>query len=153
MKLKSLLLILVLSINISFASSFGPSYTPEQIYENFKDEADVDDVKISPFLMALGGMLTGTDLKGISSLQVLDLTYCAEDVIWDFKQQASRVDTQLELFAKTQDSGDYIEIYAKTKGEVIKELLIIITGDSHLMMRVKGNIKLDQWIEVSQSMI
>lgn len=120
------------------------------VFNEFKDAKHADYVYVSPFLMKLGKMFMRNEdketydmVRNVSSVQVLDLEECSTAVKQRFTRRIARLNRNgYETMVRVNDEGEKVGILTKTKGDVIREMLIVCSGqDDCVLVRIKGKFK------------
>ena len=120
------------------------------VFNEFKKTEHADYVSVSPFLMKLGKLLVKHEdkeaydiIRHINSVQVLDLEDCSTAVKQRFARSIALLDHDgYETMMRVNDEGEKVNILAKTKRGVIREMLIVCNGpEDCVLVRIKGKIK------------
>ena len=86
------------------------------------------------------------DLKGVSSVEVLNVGDCSKKVKRQFMNRLNETDdlNNYSLLLKNSDGGENTRIYAKEKNGNISEM-VVITWDRNdaTLVRMKGKISPD----------
>ena len=143
MKKYAIILMLTFVCQTSFAQSV------ESIYDDFKNEKGVESVNVSPMLMKFARLFMSKEdkdnpiMKGINSIRVLNLEESPKEVQERFIKEMGDLDLNgYETWIQAKDDGDNVKIMAKTKDDIVKELLVLTTGkDNCALVMMKGNIK------------
>lgn len=128
-------------------TSFAQS--PESLYNYFKDEKGVESVHVPPLLMKLGRLFMDEEdknnpvMKGIDSVTVLDLEESPKEVQERFAKEVKKLDLNgYETWIQAKEDGQNVKIIAKVKDDVVRELLVLSTGnDNCALVIMKGKIK------------
>ena len=121
----------------------------DAVYNEFKDVKGVESVSVSPFLMKFARLFMDSDdknnplIKGTHSVKVLDLEDCTKDIKKQFTQKVSQLEHNgYETWMHVQDDGENVKIIAKMEDQMIRELLVLTTGnDDCALVLIKGKIK------------
>ena len=112
----------------------------EQLFKKFSNEKGVDHVNFGMLTMKLAGLFT--NVKGISGIEVYRFDNCKQSVKKKLnKAIASLKDKDYETVVSVDKEKINTRILMKLKDDVIKELVILKSGDNPVMFTVKGNIK------------
>ena len=92
-------------------------------------------------------------LNYISSIKVLDLSNCSDNVKNKFWTRAKRInDNRYQELVRQSTKDGFTDILVRMKGSVVRELIIVSAGsnDGTLVM-IKGKIPLDKLSDVIDS--
>ena len=107
----------------------------KSIINEFKEVKGVEYTKVPRWTLHLGNN------KGVKSICYLDLGSCPSKVKEDFRQKVNQLEGYEVLFRGKED-GEMYKLLAKMNNEVIRELIILITGkDDCGLTLMKGKIK------------
>ena len=107
----------------------------KSIINEFKEVKGVEYTKVPRWTLLLGNN------KGVKSICYLDLGSCPSEVKEDFRQKVNQLEGYEVLFRGKED-GEMYKLLAKKNNEVIRELIILITGkDDCALTLMKGKIK------------
>lgn len=128
-------------LHIGFAQDLN------SLFDEFKKEPNADCISISPFMMAIGKMFMGNDsdaklARKFKSIRILDLEACSTSVKERFSKKinAQRI-KDYETLVQVNDEGEKVHILAKSKNDVIRELLIVCTGNGDCtLVQLKGKV-------------
>jgi hypothetical protein len=115
----------------------------DKLFKNFAKEKNVELVNIGRLALTFAKPFA-QELKGIASIQILNLEPCASGIKQRFSDEVGKLKNDgYELLMKAKDDEDkYVQILIKSKKDEIRELLIVTTGDEAVAVRVTGKIKL-----------
>ncbi|WP_178795043.1 DUF4252 domain-containing protein [Bacteroidaceae bacterium] len=137
-------LLLLLVCHLGYAQSIN------SLFNEFGSEKNADCVKVSSFMMSIGKMFAGHDkdaeiIGKIKSIRVLDLDDCPTNVKERFNKKANKLSLDgYEELMRVNDDGDKVRILMKTKKEVIRELLLVCTGnDDCTLVQINGKFTKD----------
>ena len=136
-------MIVICACQMSFAQN------TDAIYNEFKDVKGVESVSVSPFLMKFARLFMDSDdknnplIKGTHSVKVLDLEDCTKDIKKQFTQKVSQLEHNgYETWMQVKEDGENVKIIAKMEDQMIRELLVLTTGnDDCALVLIKGKIK------------
>ncbi len=126
----------------------------DAIFAEFKKESCAESGCISPLLMAFGRMFMDSDApkaaKNICSMKVLDLEECPDNVKERFIRRLNDLSREgYETLIQTQQDGEKVRIMTKKKNNVIRELLIVCTGQGDCtLIQMNGKIKKENIAEL-----
>ena len=136
-------MIVICACQMSFAQN------TDALYNEFKDVKGVESVSVSPFLMKFARLFMDSDdknnplIKGTHSVKVLDLEDCTKDIKKQFTQKVSQLEHNgYETWMQVKEDGENVKIIAKMEDQMIRELLVLTTGnDDCALVLIKGKIK------------
>ena len=135
----------------------GQAQTVKGIIRDFRGEEDAVCVKVPWLPVKLVGLFAddeaGRVIRHISSIRVLDLSDCSQQVQERFAAKMEQLKLEgYEPLLVVKDDGSSVKMWGKMKGEKIKELLIGVSGDDNepALIRIKGNLRMDD-LNVSMS--
>lgn len=128
-------------------TSFAQSV--ESLYNYFKDEKGVESVSISPWMMKFARLFMDEEeknnpiMKGINSMKVLNLEESPKNVQERFGEEVKKLHLNgYETWIQAKEDGENVKIVAKVKDDVVRELIILSTGnDNCALVIMKGKIK------------
>lgn len=137
MKTKFLFILLAL---FSVSPVMRSQKSVDQLFNEFSKEKGVEHVAIGSFTMKLAGLFT--DVMGVTGVDVLSFDDCEQPVKDRLNQAiASLKDENFETMISVNEDGDHTKILVKVKDETIREMIVLTTGDSFSLIRIKGKIK------------
>lgn len=126
-------IIATLALIIAYQGIFAQNI--KSIINEFKEVKGVEYTKVPQWTLLLGNN------KGVKSICYLDLGSCPSKVKEDFRQKVNQLEGYEVLFRGKED-GEMYKLLAKMNNEVIRELIILITGkDDCGLTLMKGKIK------------
>ena len=136
-------MIVICACQMSFAQNM------DAVYNEFKDVKGVESVSVSPLLMKFARLFMDNDdknnplIKGTHSVKVLDLEDCTKDIKKQFTQKVSQLEHNgYETWMQVKEDGENVKIIAKMEDQMIRELLVLTTGnDDCALVLIKGKIK------------
>lgn len=137
--------LIAIALMIIYQTTFAQS--TKDIFEEFGKEWNAESVTISPFLMSLGRLFMDSDTpeitKSIRSMKVLDLEDCSDKVKERFNRKINNLQSEgYETMIQTIDNGEKVRILTRLEKDVIRELLIVCTGnDDCALIQLNGKIK------------
>lgn len=112
----------------------------KQFVSKFSERTRVERVNLGGFAMKLGRLFSET--YGVSHVDVFSLSECSESDKQQFHEAMSSLkDNNYETMVSTKDKGEHTKILVKMKKDYIEELLVLTSGDSPAIVRLKGKIK------------
>ena len=127
------------------------------IFQQFAAQPDVEHVRVGSFLMKMAQVFSDDQdtpfMKDISSVTVLSLENCKENVKNAFRIQAGKIkENGMEVLAEITDGSDEVRILALVKNQKIERFIVINTGADPCLIQIEGCIDLSHMEElVSQN--
>lgn len=119
--------------------SFGQNI--DKLFSEFSRVPDVENVSVSKLLTSMLKPFC-KELKGIDSVNVLDMGECSQDVKKRFSKRVGELkDKNYETLARSNEEGENTQVLLNIKDKVIRELVVITTGNDCSLIRIKGKIK------------
>ncbi|MDR1939013.1 MAG: DUF4252 domain-containing protein [Tannerellaceae bacterium] len=124
---------------VSCQTGFGQKNV-DQLFREFSKLKDVNKVDVGSLSMKFAGLFA--DTFGVESIEVLELGNCANDVKEQFAQTVKSLkDSAFETLVKSNKNGERVKILLNIHDDVIRELIVLSSGNSPAMIRIKGNIR------------
>ena len=127
----------------------GLSSRAENLYEiqKIRNKLSAQERMTEKLMMAIGKMFMGNDsdaklARKFKSIRILDLEACSTSVKERFSKKinAQRI-KDYETLVQVNDEGEKVHILAKSKNDVIRELLIVCTGNGDCtLVQLKGKV-------------
>ena len=116
--------------------------------KEFKDADKAEYVSVPWILMKMGHMFMDEEDKDdiaarINSVRVLDLEECSSRIKAKFTKRIATLNRHgYETLVRAKDDDGSVQILAKGKKDIIKELLIVCGGNEDCaLILLKGNIR------------
>lgn len=146
--MKQFILSMVIAVVASVTMSAQNSYN--SLYDRFSSADGVTKVNVGPLLMGLCNLCMDEDddearqlVKGISSVSVMDLSDCSEEVRKDFREAADKINSKdMELLMEVSDESDILKIFVKKSGDHLSRFLLVNIGDDPCMVNISGKISM-----------
>ena len=121
----------------------------DDLFNHFKEKKGAEYVNIPPIVLKLGRLFMdkdGTDyrfIKGVNSVQVLDMEDCSSAIRKDFQHEVNQLDLHgYETLVQTKEKDETVKLITKMDNDTIHELIVVVTGkDECALTRLKGTIK------------
>ena len=136
------------------AGCFAQSAT--DIMNKYKDKKGAESMNVGSMMMGVVKLFASHDdeakdmLKPFCSIHMINLDDCDAVVKREFAADAKRLKTKgYDELVRVNDSGDRIVVYARQKGDRIRECLVVSTGKNCFLAQIKGNASMkdvDRWI-------
>ena len=148
---------IIVTMALILGVQMGQAQAVDGIIREFRSEEDAVCVKVPWLPVKLVGLFAddeaGRVIRHISSIRVLDLSDCSQQVQERFAAKMEQLKLEgYEPLLVVKDDGSSVKMWGKMKGEKIKELLIGVSGDDNepALIRIKGNLRMDD-LNVSMS--
>ncbi|MGL4326826.1 MAG: DUF4252 domain-containing protein [Tannerellaceae bacterium] len=126
----------------------------EGMFAKYKKADNAFSVRLGYPIMKLSGLIISARYKearivrSINSLRMVDLSDCSKETQSQFRLDAdSLLDTKYKELAQVKTEDDNIRVLAKCNDKVIKDMIIILSGEDVLLVRLKGNMDLKKYME------
>ncbi len=123
--------------------------TVDGLFREFADEENATCVKVPWLPIRLIGLFADDEdrqlVKRISSIRVLELSDCTGEVQTRFAAKVQKLKMRgYEPLLTVIDDGSHVRMWGKMKDEVIKELVIGVSGDDEATLcHIKGNLNME----------
>ncbi|MDL2282001.1 DUF4252 domain-containing protein [Parabacteroides sp. OttesenSCG-928-G06] len=135
MKKVIVILILLVTASIGYAQK-----NVNDLFKEFSKIKESEGVKIGKLTMSLAGIFT--DTMGVDSIEAYSFDSCANELKEKLAKSVKELkDSSFETMLTSNEEGSRVKILVKIKDEMIRELVIISTGESNALVRIKGKIK------------
>lgn len=123
-----------------FICQAGNSQTMNQLFDEFSRIEQINHVKIGNIAMKLAGLFTET--MGVNGIEVLEFGDCDSKVKQRFEKAIKELkDPDFETMVTSNEKGSRTKVMVRIEKEMIREMVVLTTGDSNALVRIKGNIK------------
>ena len=147
---------IIVIMALMFGFQMSQAQTVDGIIREFCSEEDAVCVKVPWLPMRLVGLFAddeaGRVIRHISSIRVLDLSDCSQQVQERFATELQQLKMKgYEPLLTVKDDGSHIKMWGKMNDERISELVIGVSGDGDATLCcIKGNLTMDD-LNVSMS--
>ncbi len=139
--MKKYIIVLLLCI---FASQLSFGQDADDLFRIFSKEKNATGINLNGFMVTCIKPFV-KDIIGIKSVKILDLDNCSPSVKDNFAMNITNLETYgYETVVKSNENSEVTRIMLKISNDAIKELLVVTTGNSTCMVRIKGNLKKSQ---------
>jgi len=119
---------------------YSQKYNVEKLFAEFSNDSRTEKVKLGKIAMSFAGMFTET--MGVDGVEV----YAFDDCSPDLKEKLSKAiknlkDSSYETMINANEEGSRTKVLLKMEDDIIRELVVITTGDSNALVRITGKIK------------
>lgn len=118
----------------------GNSQTMNQLFNEFSNIEQINHVKIGNITMKLASVFTET--MGVDGIEVLEFGECGNDVKERFAKAIKELkDPDFETMVTSNEKGSRTKVLVRIEKEMIREMVVLTTGSSNALVRIKGKIK------------
>lgn len=139
---KKILFVLVLVFSVHLC----PAQSVSDLFSEFSHAENVEKVNLNYFVMTLIRPFIATaELNGlkVKAVQVMDLSDCNPDIKREYSRRVLCVNDEIyETLVQVKDGDETVKVLARNDGEVIRELVVLTTGDDAAYVRLRGNFKI-----------
>lgn len=151
--MKKLLFALALLIG-SISISHGK--TIDQIFEVFGAEENAQLMTLDEEMLAASKAQAGEDaakLENIESITVLELSQCDASVLARFEEEVANVQLAgYEVLTRVNMDDMAVKMLGKVDGDMVRDMIIIVTGETAVMVEMKGSISMSDVNELMKNM-
>lgn len=118
----------------------GNSQTMNQLFNEFSNIEQINHVKIGNITMKLASVFTET--MGVDGIEVLEFGECGNDVKERFAKAIKELnDPDFETMVTSNEKDSRTKVLVRIEKEMIREMVVLTTGNSNALVRIKGKIK------------
>ena len=118
----------------------GNSQTMNDLFKEFSKIEQINHVKIGNITMKLAGMFTET--MGVNGIEVLEFGDCKREIKERFEQAIKELkDPNFETMVTSNEKGRRTKVLIRIENDMIRELVVLTSGSSNALVRIKGKIK------------
>ena len=145
MKITKILPVIILMISLP---ALGNNI--DKLFSNYAKTADTEHIKINKFVTTLLKPFA-SELKGIDSIEVINLDECSDKIKTNLDNMLKNNNffNGYETLIRNNDENETSIVLIKIKNDIIKELVVINTGDSHELVRIKVNLNKKQILKLT----
>lgn len=119
---------------------YSQKYSVDALFKEFADTKNSEKVKIGGLMMSFAGMFTET--MGVKGVEVYAFDECDQKVKDKFNKAIRNLnDSSYETMISSNDENGRTKVLVKIEDDIIHELIVISSGNSAALVRVKGKIK------------
>lgn len=128
---------------------FSQKYSVNQLFKEFGKVKQSEKVKMGKLIMGFAGLFT--DTMGVDGIEVYDFDSCSREIKERLANAVKGLnDSAYETMISSNEDGERTKILVKIEKDMIRELVIIVTGDSNALVRIKGEINPSDIEQVTQ---
>ena len=136
--MKAKLIILVVLVFVC-RIGFGQG-SVNQLFNEFSKCENTTKVNIGKITMAFASLFENT--MGVDGIEVIAFDDCNNDLRERFKEAVrSLKDSSFETLVNASENGARTKIMIRIKDDMIRELVVLTSGNDPAMVRIKGKIK------------
>lgn len=118
----------------------GYSQKINDLFKEFSKIEQVNRVNMGNITMKLASLCTET--MGVDGIEVLDFSDCDETLKERLSSAIKNLkDPQFETMVSTNEGNSHTKVMVRIEKEMISELVVLTTGNSNALVRIKGHIK------------
>lgn len=112
----------------------------EQLFKEFARVENSEGVKLGKLFMSFAGMFT--DTMGVDGIEAYSLDSCSGEVKERLtKAMRNLKDSKYETMVTSNEGNSRTKVLVRIEDDVIREMVLVTTGDSNALVRIKGKIK------------
>ncbi|MDR2234226.1 MAG: DUF4252 domain-containing protein [Tannerella sp.] len=129
-----------LTVLLLFCPTIHAQKSVDQLFNDFSKEENVQHVGIGGFTMTIAGLFH--DVMGVKGIEVLSFDECDNAVKERLNREiAALKDSRYETMISVNENKERTKILVKIEDELIRELIVVTSGDDPALVRIKGKIK------------
>ncbi len=83
-----------------------------------------------------------TETMGVNGIEVLEFGSCNSDVKQRFEKAIKELkDPDFETMVTSNEKGSRTKVMVRIEKDMIREMVVLTTGNSNALVRIKGKIK------------
>lgn len=111
-----------------------------QLFNDFSKVDNSVKVSLGKFTMSIASIFS--DTMGVDGIEVYDFDECSSEIKEKFSNAARNLkDSEYDTLINNNEDGSRTKVLVKIKDEMIREMVVVTTGDSNALIRIKGKIK------------
>lgn len=112
----------------------------DDLFQEFSRTKNAEGVKLGKFTMTLAGLFTET--MGVDGIEAYDFGSCSGETKDKLANAIKELkDSKFETMVTSNEDGNRIKVMVKIEKEMIREMVVLSTGNSNALVRIKGKIK------------
>lgn len=134
MKKYMVILVMMLLCQAGFAQNM------DKLFKEFSGKENVNRITLGKVMMKLSSMFTET--MGVDGIEVLEFNDCSNEVKENLGKAIRNLkDSRFETMVTSNENENRTRILVRIDQEMIRELVVLTTGTSNALIRIKGKIK------------
>ena len=127
---------------------YSQKYNVDELFKEFSRTKSSEKVKLGGFFMSFASMFTKT--MGVNGVEVYDFDACDEEVKEKLTQAVRNLkDSRFDTMISANEDGERTKVLVRINGDYIREMVVVTTGNSYSLVRIKGKIKPSDFEEVA----
>ena len=111
-----------------------------QLFDEFSRHESTVNVKLGKVAMAFANLFQNT--MGVNGIEVVSLEECGNDLKEQFHEAVRNLkDPSFDTLITVNEDGSRVKVLVRIEKEVIRELVVLVSGDDAAIVRLKGKIK------------
>lgn len=126
----------------------GFGQTVDALFREYRSEKHAEYVNLTPFMCGVMKLIVPKDeesralIKRIRSIRMLDMEECSSSAKERFAREARQCCFKgYEELLRATDEDEQVRVLIRQKKEVIRDLLLLVTGDDCTIVHLKGKIR------------
>ncbi|MDR2969886.1 MAG: DUF4252 domain-containing protein [Tannerellaceae bacterium] len=112
----------------------------EQLFREFAKAENTEGVKLGKLFMNFAGLFTET--MGVDGIEAYSFDNCTGEVKERLtKAMRNLKDSKYETMMTANEGNSRTKVLVRIEKEMIREMIVVTTGDSNALVRIKGKIK------------
>jgi len=131
--------IVILTMITVCQATFGQR-SVDRLFREFSNSPAATSVNIGKITMSFASLFTET--MGVDGVEVFSFDECAQEVKDRLATAVSNLkDAAYETMISSNENGERVRVLVRIDEEMIREMVVVVTGNSHALVRIKGKIK------------
>lgn len=120
--------------------------TPEDIFKTFGSEENAQLMTLDGDMLSAMKAQAGEDadkLEGIEAITVLDISQCDQSAKDEFEKATGSMQLDgYETLVRVNEEGVTARIMGKVEGDIVRDMIVVVTGEAHVLVQMKGSINM-----------
>ena len=110
------------------------------LFKEFSKMNNVTTISMGQITMKFASLFS--DTMGVDGIEVYSLEDCTNDVKEKLSKAVSQLkDNKFETMVNANENGQRTKVLVRIENEMIREMVIVTTGNDAALVRIKGKIK------------
>lgn len=128
----------ILAMMLICQAGFGQNM--DKLFNEFSGKENVTRVTVGKVMMKLSSMFTET--MGVEQIEVLAFEECSANVKENLETAIRNLkDPRFETMITANEEGSHTRIMIRIDQNIIRELVVLTSGNDSALIRIKGKIK------------
>ncbi len=129
----------ILAMIVVCQAAFGQKNV-NQLFKEFSGMKNTSSVNIGKITMSFASLFTET--MGVDGIEILSFDECTQDVKDKLLAAVKNLkDPAYETMVSTNEDNERVRVLVKINDDMIREMVVVTTGNSNALVRIKGKIK------------